>query len=77
MLVGEWQGRTFGRYTPGLSDHGQSFAQDFQDFFFRARPHTHLCLCVCVCLSFSLSLSPPPLSIVEAAWVLAHDLGMF
>ena len=30
VLVGEWQGRTFGRYTAGLHDHGQSFSREFQ-----------------------------------------------
>jgi len=30
VLVGEWQGRTFGSYSDGLEAHGQSFALEFQ-----------------------------------------------
>lgn len=30
LLVGEWQGRTYGGYMPGLGQHGQSFSQEFQ-----------------------------------------------
>ena len=30
VLVGEWQGRTYGGYREGLKDHGQSFSSEFQ-----------------------------------------------
>ena len=29
-LVGEWRGRTFGAYTPGIPATGQSFSPEFQ-----------------------------------------------
>ena len=29
-LVGEWRGRTFGAYTPGIPATGQSFSLEFQ-----------------------------------------------
>lgn len=31
VIVGEWQGRTFGSYSAGLQEHGQSFSKCFQE----------------------------------------------
>ena len=31
VLIGEWQGRSFGSYTAGLQESGQSFAKGFQE----------------------------------------------